>query len=292
MAGHRCGVRSSIAFLLSWFVLSLFASGAAAWAQDTQNPPPTPEPQNPQTSAPPQETPPQETPPPAKKDEAPNPAQSAAEATKRLGQQTLAKLRDWEIGYLTGPYVGRTRQLKPLTDHERQQVYLQKTLTVPSDYFKRMVVAAWDQMRNSPSQWGQGWGAYGERFASREGQFISANSVAALGDWALKYEPRYDQCRCSGFRHRVEHAILRNFLTYNQTETEMRPQWGLYAGAFSGGVISSTWKPRPRNVLTNGGYAVVGQGAYGSALNLFIEFAGDINRKLGGRRGGAPRKDQ
>jgi hypothetical protein len=276
---------------------------ASAGAQDTQSPPaPAPE-QNPTTApappnpdqAKPEQQKPEEPKEEPKKDEGANPAQAAAdktkdvtiqaaEITKKIGVETLGKLRDWENGWLTGPYVGRQRQLTPLTDHQRQRIYLQQTLTTPSAYFKRMFVAGMDQLRDSPAQWGEGWGAYGERFASREGQFISANSVAALGNWVLKYEPRYDQCRCSGFKSRTRHAILRNFLTYNQTESELRPQWALYAGAFSGGVISSTWKPHPRTALADGGYAVLGQAGYGALLNFFIEFAGDINRKLGARR--------
>ncbi len=261
---------------LRGLILLLVGCLALGWsragAQDSSNPPAPSEQQNPPA------------PPAQKKDEGMNPAQAAAEVTKKIGVETLSKLRDWENGWLTGPYVGRKRELVPLTDHQRQRIYLQQTLTTPSAYVKRMFVAGMDQLRDSPAQWGEGWGAYGERFASREGQFISANSVAALGNWALKYEPRYDQCRCSGFKLRTRHAILRNFLTYNQTEREMRPQWGLYAGAFSGGVISSTWKPHPRSAWADGGYAVLGQAGYGSLLNFFIEFAGDINRKLGARR--------
>lgn len=204
----------------------------------------------------------------------------------RVGQATLNKMVDWESGWLTGPYVGKDRPLIPVTAEQRWRIYLQQTLTSPSDYFKRMVVAGVDQLRENPTQWGDGWGAYGERFASREGQFISANSLAALGNAALRYEPRYDQCKCSGFKLRARHAILRNFLTYNQSETELRPQWALYGGAFAGGVISATWKPHPRNEWRDGGIGVIGQAGYGVLLNFFVEFAGDINKKVKAKIGG------
>jgi hypothetical protein len=113
---------------------------------------------------------------------------------------------------------------------------------------KRMFAAGIDQARGAPSQWGGGFGGYGTRFASREGQFIAANTLAYLGNAALKYEPRYDQCRCSGFRPRTRHAILRNFLTYNRSEQELRPQWALYGGSWRG-LVSTAWKPRPRNAF-------------------------------------------
>jgi hypothetical protein len=221
---------------------------------------------------------------PEKKDENPNPAQAAAEKTKEIGQAALVKARDWERGWFTGAYVGRNRKLVPLTAQERTDIYLEQTLTKPSDYFKRMFAAGIDQARGTPRQWQGGIGGYGERFASREGQFIAANSLAALANAKLHYEPRYDQCRCSGLKVRTRHAILRNFLTYNDSETELRPQLGLYGGAFAGGMISTAWKPHPRNAFAQGGISMAEQGLYGSVLNFFIEFAGDINRKLGSRK--------
>lgn len=252
--------------------------------QENQTPPQqNPAQQNPQTSRAPQQQQPTQpqSPAPGKKDD--NPAAQVADATKKLGEETLNKVRDWEAGWFTGPYISRSRQPVALTGQQRRDIYLQQTLTTPSAYFKRMFSAGVDQIRESPSQWNEHWSGYGERFASREGQFITANSLAALGNAALKYEPRYDQCHCSGFWPRTRHAILRNFLTYDESELHMRPQWALYGGAFAGGVIATSWKPHPRNALANGGFAALEQGGYGAALNFFIEFAGEINRKLGGR---------
>ena len=226
--------------------------------------------------------------------ENPNPAQAAAEktkqvtaeaahATKQLAQQGLVRMRGWEQSWITGIFVERDTPLVPLTSEERQQIYLRQTLITPGAYLKRMFAAGIDQARGVPSQWDDGWTGYAERFASREGQFISANSLAALANARLGYEVRYDKCRCKGFVPRMRHAILRNFVTYNRTEQEWRPQLGLYGGAFGGGLISTAWKPHPRNAFAEGGRAMAGQAAYGTLLNFFIEFATDINRKLGAK---------
>lgn len=240
-------------------------------------------------------SPSQQSPEDEKKTDDPNPAEAvaektkevtvqAAEATKNFGQAALGKARDWENGWFTGAYVSRNRELVTLTTPQREDIYLQQTFTTPSAYFKRMFAAGIDQARGAPSQWGGGWGGYSKRFGSREGQFIAANSLAALGNAKLHYEPRYDQCRCSGFGRRTRHAILRNFLTYDESETKLRPQLALYGGAFGGGLISTAWKPHPRNAFAEGGRAMLGQAVYGVALNFFIEFAGEINRKLGARK--------
>ena len=261
-----------LAVLFGWIAVAC----AGAWAQDhDQSSQQTPEQEgNPQTQQPKDE----------KKDEGTNPAQAAAEVTKKVGEVALDKARDWERGFLTGVYVQKGRTMVPLTLKQRRDIYLQQTLTSPGAYLKRMFAAGIDQARGAPSEWGGGLGGYSKRFASREGQFISANSLAALGNAKLKYEPRYDRCRCSGFWPRTRHAIMRNFLTYNQSERELRPQWALYGGAFGGGLISTAWKPRPRNAFAEGGRAMLGQAGYGALLNFFIEFSGEINRKLGSKR--------
>ena len=258
-------------------------------AQDISQLPSAPEPQNPSAQSEPSQE--------EKKPESGNPAEQAAEQTRKMtieaahatihmGEAAMVRARNWEASWLTGVFMEKGRTRLPLTGEERRELYLQQTLTTPGAYMKRMFAAGIDQMRGVPPQWDDGWGGYMERYASREGQFISANTIAALGNAALRYEPRYDQYQCSGFWHRARHAIARNFITYNHSEQEIRPQLGLYAGAFGGGLISTAWKPGPRNALAEGGRAMLGQAGYGALLNLFIEFAGDINRKIGATKPG------
>jgi hypothetical protein len=232
---------------------------------------------------------------PDHQEENPNPAQAAADktkqvtvqaaqATKQFAEQGLVRMRNWEQSWLTGVFVEEGQPLVALTSEQRQHIYLEQTLITPGAYLKRMFAAGIDQARGVPSQWDDGWSGYAERFASREGQFIATNTLAAWANAKLGYEVRYDLCRCHGFWPRTHHAIVRNFLTYDRTEVQWRPQLGLYAGAFGGGLISTAWKPHPRNAFAEGGRAMAGQAAYGTLLNLFIEFAGEINRKLGARR--------
>jgi hypothetical protein len=273
------------ALLVICFVL--ISHGASA-QDDQPNAQPVQSPEKPQrspqqqTQNPQDSTPVQQPTTPEKKDD--SPTHQVAETTKKLEEETLDKVRDWEVGWITGPYISRNHKRVALTAKQRRDIYLEETFTTSSAYFKRAFTAAIDQARDSPSQWPEGWGGYGERFASREGQFFAADSLAALGDAKLKYEPRYDQCRCSGFWPRARHAILRNFLTYDESEQHLHPQWALYGGAFGGGVIAASWKPHLHSVFTEGGIAAVEEAGYGSAINLLIEFSGEINRKLWRRK--------
>ena len=202
--------------------------------------------------------------PPQGENESANPAQVAAEKTKELGveakhatkliaQEGLVRMRLWEQSWLTGVYVDEQQPLVALTANQRQHIYLEQTLITPGAYLKRMLGAGIDQARGVPSQWDDGWAGYVERFASREGQFVAANSLAYAANAKLGYEVRYDLCRCTGLWRRTRHAMVRNFATYDRTELNWRPQLGLYAGAFGGGLISTAWKPHPRNAFAEGG---------------------------------------
>jgi hypothetical protein len=207
----------------------------------------------------------------------------AARRTKEAAKVTVGEMRKWEVSLFTGPYIGRGVPFAPLTRQGRVQMYLEQTWTTPNPYWKRMISAEFDLARDVPSQWGEGIGGFGERFASHEAQFVTANSVAAFLNAKLQYEPRYDECGCTGFLPRFSHAIARNFYTYDDSETNKHPQWGLYGGAFLAGMVSSSWKPG-HHVLREAGYGVAGQAGYGILFDAFIEFAPEVARKLGVRK--------
>jgi hypothetical protein len=222
------------------------------------------------------------------KRESENPVQQVENRTKQVGTMTehaaaagLIRARNWESTWITGVYVARDQPLITLTSKEREAIYLRQTLTTPGAYMKRMFGAVIDQASGTPRQWDDGWGGYAERFASREGQFITANTLAALGNAKLGYEVRYDKCKCDGLWPRTRHALLRNLMTYDRSEEHLRPQWALYGGAFGGGALSVAWKAGSPNAFSEGARAMGGQLAWGTLLNFVTEFSREINRKQG-----------
>jgi hypothetical protein len=263
----------------------------AAWAQGSepaQNPAQNPSPNSTPSTAPDSgqrsgQAPAQPLPdaPGEKKEESANPVQAVADKTKDVATAGLKKARDWESGWIAGEYVGRNRKLVTLTREQREEIYLRQTLTTPEAYIKRMFAAGIDQARGTPWQWGGGLEGYGKRFASREGQFVASNSLAALGNAGMGYEVRYDKCKCHGLWPRTRHAFIRNLVTYDRSEEHLRPQWALYGGAFGGGALSTAWKPGSHNAFAEGGGAMVEQVGWGTLLNFFTEFSREINRKQG-----------
>lgn len=205
----------------------------------------------------------------------------AAGMTERAAAAGLIRARNWESTWISGVYVRRDQPLFTLTGKQREVIYLRQTLTTPGAYMKRMFGAGIDQARGAPSQWDDGLGGYAERFASREGQFITANTLAALGNAKLGYEVRYDKCKCDGLWPRTRHAFLRNLMTYDRSEVRLRPQWALYGGAFGGGALSSVWKGGSPHAFSEGARAMGGQLGWGTLLNFVTEFSKEINRKQG-----------
>jgi len=193
---------------------------------------------------------------------------------------TLQAVRDLPAEWLIGPYIPSTAPLTALTNAQREDVYFHQTFLTANAYLLRLFTAGIDQARGVPSQWGGGMAGYGPRFGNRYGQFVIANTFQSAGNAALGYESRYDLCRCHTFWRRTRHAVVRNFVTYNETEHELRPQLPLYAGSFGAGMLSAVWLPGRRNVWREGAYSALGQAGWGSAYNWGSEFAIDILRKI------------
>lgn len=192
----------------------------------------------------------------------------------------LQAVRQLPAEWLIGPYIPSSAPLVPLSNAQRADVYFNQTFLTTNAYLLRMFTAGIDQARGVPSQWGGGLAGYGPRFGNRYGQFVIANTFHSVGNAALDYESRYDLCRCRTFWLRTRHAVVRNFVTYNHTEKELRPAIPLYAGSFGAGMMATSWLPGPRNVWKQGAYAALGQAGWGSANNWVSEFAIDILRKI------------
>jgi len=212
---------------------------------------------------------------------------SVEETLKRLPaelQSVPGKLAHEHIDWLIGPYIPVQAKLQPLTLKEREEVYIRRTFLTVGSYLARGFSAGIDQARGEPYKWGGGMPGYGRRYAARYGEFVVQNTLAAAGDAALQYEPRYDFCRCAGFWPRTRHAISRNFVNYNRTESELRPQVPTYVAAFAAGALYSSWLPGHHNKWRSGGLSIVSQAGIGSGYNFVSEFALDILHKFGSRK--------
>jgi hypothetical protein len=183
------------------------------------------------------------------------------------------------VHWLYGAYVPREAPLEPLTARQREKLFLRQTFTTPGIYVKSAFLALIDQAKDTPYEWGGGFDGYARRLISNYGRSAIQNVFSTLGNAALQYEPRYDRCRCVGFGPRTKHALVRNFMTYNQTEGELHPQLALYSAALGAGMVSSVWKPQGK-AWSEGYSGVLTQATFGMLSNWIGEFAPEIRRKL------------
>lgn len=199
-----------------------------------------------------------------------SPQPPVAQADKNATQQI-------KVNWLYGAYVPKDVKLESLDGRERVRLWVRATFTTYGIYFKTALFSISDQIQNRPPAWGDGWGGYGKRVASRQGQFVIQNSLSALGNGLVGYEPRYNRCQCDGFWPRTGHAVARNFVTYDRSETRLRPQFPLYAAAFGAGVVAGTWTPN-HDLLSKGGHGALSQAGFGVVSNVIGEFWPEIER--------------
>lgn len=240
---------------MAFAALFLSILSSAQQRTDVDNPS---DPQDPQTSA------------PASNAQAPTP-QTQKNSDQRQPDKQI------NVNWLYGAYVPKDVPLEPLNGNQRVHLWVRASFTTYGIYMKTALFSLADQARNKPPAWGDGWGGYGKRVASRQGQFVIQNSLSALGNGILGYEPRYELCRCDGFWPRTGHAIARNFVTYEHSETKLRPQIPLYAAAFAAGVIAGSWTPN-HDLLTTGGQGALTQATFGILGNVVGEFWPEIQR--------------
>jgi len=221
-------------------------------------------------------------------EESPQPAQEPAQRSPSpTPTPPTSNEKEINVNWLYGAYIAKDVPLRSLNNHERVQLWFSQSVTTPGIYLKTGFFAAYDQLRNDPAAWGPHWAGFGKRFLSNQGQFVIQNSLSALGNGLLGYEPRYDRCRCDGFWPRMRHATVRNFVTYDRTETKRRLQIPLYLAAFGAGVIQGTWTPN-RDLLTVGGRGVVTQVGFGVLSNSIGEFWPEIERIWKHKKNKAP----
>ena len=185
------------------------------------------------------------------------------------------------VNWVYGAYIPKDAPIVPLTGDQRFKLYLRQTYTTPGIYVKTGFFAIHDQVKETEPEWGDGFSGFAKRVGSLQAGNVIQNSLTALGNAAVGFEPRYDRCRCEGAWPRIRHAVVRNFITYGGGDDKaIRPQIMSYAAAFGAGVTVASWEPNYPSVLPKGYQSVVTQAWVGVLVDALAEFAPDIKRML------------
>ena len=213
--------------------------------------------------------------------QAPAPSQQTP-AQQTTQQQTAGQQAEKQINvnWLYGSFVPKDVPLEPLTPPQRFQLYLHQTYITYGIYIKTVFFALEGQIKGTPPEW-EGASGFGKRALSYQGQFIIQNTISSAGNAYVGWEPRYERCRCDGIKSRTWHAIKRNFVTYNSTDSSLRPQIMPYLGAAGGAAIASVaWLPGSQQPGTKAYQAAITQIFVGVTVNLVAEYAPEWTRLI------------
>jgi hypothetical protein len=127
------------------------------------------------------------------------------------------------------------------------------------------------QGTNTPGEWGQGAGAYGERFASSLGGSLSRQTFSFVLESVTHEDPRYFPSTERSTKARIWNVVKQTFIT----RTDSGGSSFAYAtviSAFGAGQLVNTWQPKSNGGVSDGierGFITLGLDA---ASNLSQEF--------------------
>lgn len=167
----------------------------------------------------------------------------------------------------------------PLTAKVRWRDYSRAAFYSPSLVMASAVPAAFDQWSNDPSEFGQGWDAFGERAARRAAQYelqvaLYHASAAVVGTPAT-----YQRCKCSGPWRRIRWAMSRTFVTKTGSGRVI-PNLPLLGATYGGAMIATNWYPDRYSAVKDGTRIANYQVGASMGFNILQEFGPEVKRFL------------
>src|SRR5580692_10161036 len=139
--------------------------------------------------------------------------------------------------------------------------------------------AAFDQGRDRPDEWGEGWGAFGERYASHLGQYVIQRSIMFPVQAIDHEDTRYFRSNRRSFQGRLGDAFLHTVWRHNDSGG-MMPAYSEFLGDYGAAAVSRMWWPD----RFHNGTAIFVAGSdtilIDAGINVLHEFAPDIKRWL------------
>ncbi len=170
-------------------------------------------------------------------------------------------------------YLGSTMSAPPLATGDKFEYRI-----VQSFGFRGVAGAAFGgligQATNTPSEWGQGVGGYGTRFASGFGSNLARQSMAFALETTLHEDPRYFPSTEKGFKSRIKNVLLQTVVTRTDSGGQ-RFAYSRIASAFGAGQLVNTWSPNSNSTVQDGlvrGLISLGGDAGYNFLQEFVPF--------------------
>src|SRR5580658_6355882 len=139
--------------------------------------------------------------------------------------------------------------------------------------------AAFDQARDRPDEWGEGWGSFGERYASHLGQYLVQRSMMFPVQAIDHEDTRYFRSKRTSIKGRIGDAFLHTVYRHNDSGG-MMPAYSEFVADYGAAAVSRVWWPQ----RFHNGEAIFIAGSdtilIDAGINVFREFRPDIKRWL------------
>lgn len=174
---------------------------------------------------------------------------------------------------------GPVTEFRPITQGERFRQYLFNA-TGAMPLLGEAVAAGIGQWANRPGEWGQGWDAFGRRYASSLG-YNGVRATIAYGiSVPLREDTRYFASHRKGGWRRTRYALMSTF-TARHPDGGRTISLSSVTGVVGAAAISSIWGPSSwkgtGNIATNAGISF----GTTAGLNVLREFLPDLFRRGG-----------
>jgi len=155
-------------------------------------------------------------------------------------------------------------------------LYNAKEMFEPPRLLMIVARAGVDQANDSPSQWGQGGGAFGLRLANQFGRSFLKESIAT-GVMVFDHEdPRYFRMGKGSGWTRTKYACVHTFVVRNDSGGEM-PAYSSFISDLTMPMISKQWRPgafRPVHELRSTAISL----GVRVAVSMWKEFSPDLKK--------------
>lgn len=137
--------------------------------------------------------------------------------------------------------------------------------------------ASFDQLRDRPGQWGEGWGPFAGRYASHLGQYVIQRSIMFPVQAIDHEDTRYFRSTRRSFKGRVGDAFLHTIWRHDD-EGGMMPAYSEFFGDYGAAAVSRIWWPE--NYHNKSSVFIAGSDTIliDAGINVFREFTPEIKR--------------
>jgi hypothetical protein len=160
---------------------------------------------------------------------------------------------------------------KTLTQKQRFHEYLLAT-GGPAPLLGEAVGAALGQWENTPKEWGQGWGAFGQRFGSNLAYNAVRQTISYGTSVVFNEDGRYFASTQTGTWQRTRHALVSTF-TARHPDGRQTFSVSNTSGVIGAAAISSIWGPPSwkgvDNIAANAGISFASTAVFNVVREFF-----------------------